>query len=295
MADPASTLMSIVLRALAGAAMLLGVVATPAFGGEDVPVPQPRPVQAGAEVEPAPDAAEANPAAELPADGAANSKDIPKPEPRPAPPSETAGADKATTKDDVAAPPMVLPPTRPARMPADETACRAGLTALGVRFEEAAQLTDAAGCSVSWPVSVTALAKDVELTPAAVLNCATASRAARFVREEIGPKAKSILGSAVVTIRQDSAYVCRPRNGTGKLSEHAFGNALDIGAFLLADGRSLVVGSVDERVDGEFMLAVRLAACGPFTTVLGPGSDPDHAAHFHFDLAARRSGSLFCQ
>ena len=47
--------------------------------------------------------------------------------------------------------------------------------------------------------------------------------------------------------------------------------------------------------EAEFMLSVRLAACGPFKTVLGPGSDADHATHFHFDLQPRRSGSLFCQ
>jgi hypothetical protein len=40
---------------------------------------------------------------------------------------------------------------------------------------------------------------------------------------------------------------------------------------------------------------VRKAACGPFKTVLGPGSDADHALHFHFDLAPRRHGGTFCQ
>ena len=88
---------------------------------------------------------------------------------------------------------------------------------------------------------------------------------------------------------------CRPRNGTSKLSEHAFGNALDIGAFMLSDERQITVGGAKDPKEAEFMLAVRLAACGPFKTVLGPGSDADHATHFHFDLQPRRSGSLFCQ
>ncbi|TIT86210.1 MAG: extensin family protein, partial [Mesorhizobium sp.] len=46
--------------------------------------------------------------------------------------------------------------------------------------------------------------------------------------------------------------------------------------------------------DGKFLNTVRKAACGPFKTVLGPGSDPDHALHFHFDLEPRRNGGTFC-
>jgi hypothetical protein len=45
----------------------------------------------------------------------------------------------------------------------------------------------------------------------------------------------------------------------------------------------------------KFLGAIRKAACGPFKTVLGPGSDADHALHFHFDLAPRRNGGTFCQ
>jgi hypothetical protein len=51
--------------------------------------------------------------------------------------------------------------------------------------------------------------------------------------------------------------------------------------------------------EAEFLTAVRKSACGPFTTVLGPGSDSYHATHFHLDLAQRRtagpSHGLFCQ
>ncbi|RVC58123.1 extensin family protein, partial [Mesorhizobium sp. M00.F.Ca.ET.038.03.1.1] len=35
--------------------------------------------------------------------------------------------------------------------------------------------------------------------------------------------------------------------------------------------------------------------CGQFKTGLGPGSDAEHALHFHFDLEPRRNGSTFCQ
>ena len=96
-------------------------------------------------------------------------------------------------------------------------------------------------------------------------------------------------------ISHASAYVCRPRNGTSKLSEHAFGNALDIASFTLTDGKTIAVEPGPEPDAGRFLDSLRAAACGPFKTVLGPGSDEDHALHFHFDLAPRRNGGTFCQ
>ena len=188
-----------------------------------------------------------------------------------------------------------MPPPRPATMPAAEAACRSELTKLGVKFSERPQLADPAGCSVPWPIEVSSLSASVELTPPVHINCATALASAKFVAGTIAPKAKQVLGADLAGLRQDSGYVCRPRNGTSKLSEHAFGNALDIGAFMLSDERQITVGGAKDPKEAEFMLAVRLAACGPFKTVLGPGSDADHATHFHFDLQPRRSGSLFCQ
>lgn len=252
----------------------------------DVPVPEPRP---GPE-----------PVDELlPDDG------VPIPMPRPASPSakKNGGAkdagkgvavDKKPPPDEPPKDDLTLPP-RPASMPAEELACRSRLKELGVTFKEMPQLADKAGCSVEWPIEVSSLGPDVRLKPAGVFNCAVTERSAKFMRETIVPKSQSILGSPVTTLHQASAYVCRPRNGTSKLSEHAFGNALDIGAFELADKRMLSVGSVTKPAEAQFMLAVRLAACGPYTTVLGPGSNADHATHFHFDLAKRRPGSTYCK
>lgn len=312
-------------------ALAMAVVAPAARGADDVPTPQPRPVRSGDPPGATPRESEAEKGSKS-AEGEKGAKDeaglpdageVPRPEPRPDQPGETkaedeppadAGKEEPSPKPEARpdrpgdgegkdespadagkAEPSLMPPPRPAEMPAEETACRARLKELGVAFEERPQLADAAGCSVPWPIAVSALSKDVALAPEAVMNCATAQRAAEFARDHIAPKASAILGSALTSIRQDSAYVCRPRNGSAKLSEHAFGNALDIGAFTLKDERTVEVGKASKRAEGEFMLAVRLAACGPFTTVLGPGSDADHASHFHFDLAARRKGSAFCQ
>ncbi|TIQ13325.1 extensin family protein, partial [Mesorhizobium sp.] len=68
------------------------------------------------------------------------------------------------------------------------------------------------------------------------------------------------------SVGQASAFVCRPRHGTGKLSEHAFGNALDIASFTLSDGRKIDVGPAPPEKDAKFLNTVRKAACGPFKT-----------------------------
>ena len=47
----------------------------------------------------------------------------------------------------------------------------------------------------------------------------------------------------------------------------------------------------------RFLRAVHAAACGPFTTVIGPDGDAYHRDHFHFDLQKRGVGgeTTFCQ
>lgn len=180
-------------------------------------------------------------------------------------------------------------------VPTDELACRARLRALGVEFTDQAPISEPAGCIVAHPVNVRSLGGSVGIEPDAVLNCATAEATARFLTEVVAPAAKSVFGQAVVAISHGSAFVCRPRNGTTKLSEHAFGNAIDIGGFKLADGRTVNVAATTDPREADFLSKVRMAACGPFKTVLGPGTDADHAQHFHLDLAQRRNGGTYCR
>ncbi len=182
-------------------------------------------------------------------------------------------------------------------MPRAESECRERLKALDVAFEEHAPLKEAMGCSAPHPVTVSRLSKTVELRPPAVLTCAMAEASARFVRDHAAPLARGEFGSNLAAVEQVSAYVCRPRNGTKKLSEHAFANALDWGSLVLEDDTRIEIrahGS-SEPSRARLVKAIQKAACGPFKTVLGPGSDADHADHFHFDLARRRGGGTWCQ
>jgi hypothetical protein len=91
----------------------------------------------------------------------------------------------------------------------------------------------------------------------------------------------------VVDLRAGS-YSCRSRNHRigAKLSEHAFGNAMDIMAFVLADGRQVTVEKGWRNpADQDFLREVFVGACRYFTTVLAPGSDAEHYNHIHIDLA----------
>lgn len=193
-------------------------------------------------------------------------------------------------------PPDLGGPAKDASMPAVELACRAALKKLGAKFEEAEPASDPAGCRMDHPIELTRLSSDITVGPGLLVNCQTAEAAARFTTEIISKLAKAEFGSDIVSIAQASGYVCRPRNGTNKLSEHAFGNAWDVASVKLANGKVIDVKTTPaETPEGKFLNAVRAAACGPFKTVLGPGSDADHAFHFHFDLAQRRNGGTYCQ
>lgn len=255
---------------------------------EASPKPTPRPAA------PTPEAAAPTPA-EKPAEAAQTppeAEEAPTPKPRPA--EEGKPADGKPEKAEPAAPPKTAAPL-PALPPAEELACRTRLTVMGAVFKEAKGVSEPNGCFMPFPVEISRLTDKIEINGPVTLNCATAETAARFLRDVASPAAKTQLGAEIKSVAQASGFVCRPRNGTNKLSEHAFGNALDIAAFTLTDGKTVTVEPAPPPANEKFLRTVRDAACGPFKTVLGPGSDADHALHFHFDLAKRRNGGTFCQ
>src|SRR6185312_7385988 len=91
------------------------------------------------------------------------------------------------------------------------------------------------------------------------------------------------------------SYECRGRNRVvgAKISEHGKGNAIDVRAFHLSDGRRIEL--TDAKADKPLREALRQEVCGRFTTVLGPGSDGYHEGHIHLDLAERHGGYRICE
>ncbi|MGJ4930345.1 extensin family protein [Bradyrhizobium sp. HKCCYLS2038] len=139
----------------------------------------------------------------------------------------------------------------------------------------------------------------VAVKPTATLACPIVSALDHWLAESVQPAAQRWFGTKVVEIKQISAYSCRGMNGnpSAHISEHAFGNALDIAAFTLADGRRITVkdGWIGLPEEQGFLRDVQGGACQQFTTVLAPGSNVYHYDHIHVDLMRRASRRLICQ
>jgi hypothetical protein len=146
-------------------------------------------------------------------------------------------------------------------------------------------------CGIERPVRVTAVA-GVSLGKPVTVGCGVARRFADWVESSARPAARK-LGSELVSIDTFAGYSCRPRNNRpgARMSLHGLGKAVDVGGFRLADGRTITVtdhwrGAGDKSA---FLKTLWRGACGPFGTVLGPGSDGHHENHLHFDVAQRRT------
>lgn len=131
----------------------------------------------------------------------------------------------------------------------------------------------------------------VALKDRPILACAFAENFGQWLGQLAAPAMAGYLETELAAVRTGPGFECRNRNRAeeGKLSAHATGQAIDVSGFELADGTQLAVKpSGDERRDGA-IASLRKAACGWFTTILGPGSDPSHADHLHVDV--QRHGS----
>jgi Extensin-like protein C-terminus len=146
---------------------------------------------------------------------------------------------------------------------------------------------------------VTGSAGPVEVKPAATLACPIVSALDQWITAAVQPAAVKWFRQPVVEIKQISAYSCRGMNGNpnAHISEHAFGNALDIAEFTLADGHKVSVqygwhGTPEEQ---GFLHDVQAAACEDFTTVLAPGANVYHYNHIHVDLMRHYNGRHICE
>jgi hypothetical protein len=149
------------------------------------------------------------------------------------------------------------------------------------------------------PNRIAAATTPVAVNPPATLACPLVSALDRWVSEGVQPAALHWFGVPVTQIKQISAYSCREMvgSGTSSISEHAFGNALDVAGFTFADGRTISVvkgwhGTPEEQ---GFLHDVQLYACETFNTVLAPGYNAAHYNHIHVDLMRRDSGRRPCR
>ncbi len=190
------------------------------------------------------------------------------------------------------------PSMPPGMMPSSEVACRAELRRLGVAFRDVARIADGPTCGIDYPIELSGLSSGVAIRPAVKLNCQVTLAFAKWVKFELVPSSRFRYLSGVERITPMGGYSCRKMNSrsSNPWSEHARGNAIDIGTITLKNGKEIDVRKKNFFAFREKALlkAVRTDSCKYFSTVLGPGSDPNHWNHFHFDLRTRKSGYRHC-
>lgn len=173
----------------------------------------------------------------------------------------------------------------------DIGACLARLADLGVEFQTEPAPADGEACVVAMPVRLERLVvrhrgASIQFPARPLIDCRLAEPLALWIGGVIAPVLAENFFSALRAVRTGAGFECRNRNreANGKISAHATGFALDISSFELASGRVLSFGSSGDPAAQAALQAVRTAACGWFTTVLGPGSDTAHENHLHVDI-----------
>jgi hypothetical protein len=223
----------------------------------------------------------------------------PPPVPRPRPPSlpdvapvavpATPVVEEEAPAAEAEAPvePEAQPEPEPERV--YQVACPAVINGL-VEAEMAPPISDGM-CGEQSPLVVTGVlvrGRMVPLSSPVTTNCQMASALPGWA-ETVDGYASSVLESELAAIDTGTSYMCRAVVGgeTGRMSEHGFANAVDVTGFTLVDGRSIgVEGNWLPAADpeGRLLRLAHDAACGDFTTVLGPEANAEHHDHLHLDL-----------
>ena len=175
-----------------------------------------------------------------------------------------------------------LPPSRATQQ------CFADLSREAVRYSPLPDRDYGGGCNVIGAVQL--IDYGVPTTNLKAMGCPLARAFVAWVRNGLVPAGREILGSPVVRVESMGTYACRNVVGaraTNRLSEHATGNAVDVSAFVLEDGRRITIErdwrNPDPAVQ-EFLQTIRRSACKRFGTTLSPDYNAAHYNHLHLDL-----------
>ena len=134
-----------------------------------------------------------------------------------------------------------------------------------------------------------ALTLNRSLTPYSAtlrMTCGEAAALYTWERHVARPAAVDILGSPIARIETYGSFSCRNIAGSGHLSEHAHGNAVDISGVRLEDGRLIDVKTYWGKggKEDKFLHRLHSGACDLFSVTLGPEYNAAHHDHFHLDM-----------
>ena len=179
----------------------------------------------------------------------------------------------------------------------DDAACFAALDRAGAGYERR-PVIGTGTCRASQRLVLTGNRFVPTMRPAnAAPGCAVTVAMALWNRDVVQPLAQKHFGQKVAALENLGSYNCRAIRGGQAPSQHSTANAIDISAFILADGTriALINDWDDADVRREFLHEVRDGSCDLFSTVLSPDYNAAHADHFHFDMAKRTAGWTVCR
>lgn len=207
----------------------------------------------------------------------------------PAAPADPFAADLDPANDLVVAPPDAV------------TGCVDELTKAGVTFRpgELPLKKNREGtftCGANDAVVYQKGPSGLSVSPPALMTCRMALAFVRLegLMQEIAARE---LGASIMKVHQVGTYSCRKMVRFDFVSEHSYGNAIDIRSFTLSDGRKVSValnfGKLEEPpkdARGRFLRELGNAAFDRdvVSVSLGPYWDTLHHDHFHFDMARYR-------
>lgn len=174
--------------------------------------------------------------------------------------------------------------TQLARLKSDREACFVALDRAEVGYTPLEDSPEGTRCGL-----FDALTLDRSLTPYSAtlqMTCAQTAAVYMWERHVVRPAAMEMFGAPLARVETYGSFSCRNIAGTGRLSQHASANAIDVAGFRLEDGRVIDVkahwdaGGKEEK----FLKRVHAGACDLFSVTLGPDYNAAHADHFHMDM-----------
>ena len=187
--------------------------------------------------------------------------------------------------------------------PAPYADCEAELAQAGVKFHAASLPVHTAPkakfvCGAPQVVTYLRGPGKIAYNSAPVVTCSMALALASFERI-LQKEALAIFNSPVARIDQIGTYSCRVISAYPKwISEHSYANAIDIGRFTLANGKTVEVlrdfdigEAPPTKPAAAFLRAISRRANDEdvFSHVLTPFFNAQHNNHFHLDLARYRA------
>jgi hypothetical protein len=187
--------------------------------------------------------------------------------------------------------PQVKQAVRGLQPPVDDqasyNACLVDLARMGVKVQALPDRTWPNGCSATHAVKLVAIG--IPVSNVGAVKCGLAKAFVQWTQQSVQQAAQARFGSYVQKMESYGSFACRPVNNVAgnALSEHGRANAIDIAAFVLANGRRITVKEDWNGPDDKaraFLRDLHAAACRRFNVVLGPDANAYHHDHFHFDM-----------